>query len=103
MFDLEFTFTAECWMWQGKGAWVFITLPVDKSEEIKFFSENIHGKRRGWGAVRVTASIGTTVWQTSIFPDSKRGAYLLPLKLDVRKKEKIAVDDNVKVSIKISM
>ncbi len=51
MVDLSFAFTGKCWIWQGKGAWYFVTLPKDKSEEIKFFSENYHGKRRGWGSV----------------------------------------------------
>lgn len=90
-------------MWQGKGAWHFVTLPKDKSEEIKFFSENLHGKRRGWGAVRVLVTIGHTTWQTSIFPHSKADAYILPIKSDVRKKEKIAPDDTIKVTLEISI
>lgn len=90
-------------MWQGKGAWHFITLPQDKSEEIKFFSENRQGKRRGWGAVRVQATIGNTAWETSIFPHVKADAYILPIKMDVRKKEKIAAEDNVKVTLKIKL
>ena len=50
MIDLSFSFSGECWRWQSTAtAWYFITLPEDKSEEIKFFSENVHGKRRGWG------------------------------------------------------
>ena len=90
-------------MWRGKGAWHFITLPQDKSEEIKFFSENMQGKRRGWGAVRVQATIGNTAWETSIFPHVKADAYILPIKMDVRKKEKIAAKDNVKVTLKINL
>ncbi len=103
MIDLSFTFTDKCWLWQGKGAWHFITLPEDKSEEIKFFSENMHEKRRGWGAVRVLVTIGNTAWETSIFPDSKRSAYLLPIKADVRKKEKITAGDKVTVKLKINV
>lgn len=103
MLDLSFTFTAECWLWQGKGAWHFITLPKDKSEEIKFFNENMHDKLRGWGAVRVQVTIGATTWDTSIFPASKLGAYILPVKADVRKKEKIIVGNRVKVTLKINI
>lgn len=103
MIDLSFTFTDKCWLWQGKGAWHFITLPKDKSEEIKFFSENVHGKRCGWGSVRVLAMVGNTSWETSIFPDSKRGAYLLPVKADVRKKEKFTAGDKVTVKLKINV
>ncbi len=104
MIDLSFTFSAECWLWQAdKASWHFITLPQDKSEEIKFFSENIHGKRRGWGAVLVEVTIGNTTWQTSIFPSSQNQAYILPIKADVRKKEKILVGNIVKVQLKIEV
>jgi hypothetical protein len=104
MIDLSFTFTAECWLWQGgKAAWHFITMPKDKSEEIKFFDENMHEKRRGWGAVRVQVTIGKTSWETSIFPHSKISAYILPVKASVRKAEKIAAGDEVTVSLKINV
>jgi len=82
MIDLSFTFTSELWMYQGKGAWFFVTLPTSESEKIKFFNQG----RRGWGSVRAMVTIGKTKWQTSIFPDSKAGAYLLPIKADIRKK-----------------
>lgn len=109
MVDLSFTFKGECWLWhaQNQVSWHFITLPQDKSEEIKFFNENLHrafiGKKRGWGAVRVEVTIGKTTWQTSIFPYAKTKAYILPIKAEVRKKEKIAVGDSVHVSLKIAM
>ena len=101
MLELDFTFTEKCWLWQGKGAWHFITVPKNHSEEIKFFTENHFGKRRGWGAVRVTARIGDSEWQTSIFPSASLEAYILPLKQEIRKKEKIAVDAAVQVQLNI--
>jgi hypothetical protein len=103
MIDLSFTFTDKCWLWQGKGAWHFITLPKVASAEIKFFDENMHDKRRGWGAVRVLVTIGNTTWETSIFPHAKADAYILPVKADVRKKEKIAAGDEVTVKLKINV
>lgn len=104
MIDLSFTFTGECWRWQSTAtAWHFITLPEDKSEEIKFFSGNHSEKRRGWGAVRVLVTIGKTSWETSIFPSSELKAYILPIKADVRKKEKFSAGDSVKVLLKIEV
>ena len=104
MLDLSFTFSSPCWLWQSSAtAWHFITLPQDKSEEIKYFNENMHEKRRGWGAVRVLVTVGETSWQTSIFPSSELKAYILPVKADVRKKEKILVGNDVKVSLKINI
>ena len=103
MIDLSFSFSGECWRWQSTAtAWHFITLPTEKSEEIKFFSEN-NNKRRGWGAVRVQATIGETTWQTSIFPYSQSKAYILPVKAEVRKKEKILADNMVEVQLKIEV
>ena len=103
MLVLDFTFIEKCWLWQGKGAWHFITVPKNHSEEIKFFTDNHFAKRRGWGAVRVTVCIGSTEWQTSIFPFKSLDAYILPIKMDVRKKEKIVAEDSVKVRLKISV
>jgi len=41
------------------------------------------GKRRGFGSVKVTAQIGDTRWQTSLFPQ-KSGGWFLPVKKPVR-------------------
>ena len=105
MVDLSFSFAGPCWLWTAGNqvSWHFVTLPAAQSEEIKFFNENLHGKKRGWGSVNVLATIGSTSWQTSIFPYTKRGAYLLPIKADVRKKEKIFANQTVAVSLKINV
>lgn len=95
--DIDFTFTAELWEYKGKGAWHFATLPPDESAQIKFF----HPRKMGWGSVRVKVRIGNTEWTTSVFPDSKTGAYVLPVKADVRKKEKIVAGDNVKIKLEV--
>lgn len=104
MLELDFRFTEKCWLWTAdKAAWHFITVPKNHSEEIKFFTDNHFGKRRGWGAVRVTVTIGTSEWQTSIFPSKSLDAYILPIKADVRKKEKIVVGNLVDVTLNIKV
>lgn len=95
---MKITFTAPLWLWNGKGAWHFVTLPVDDSQIIRMAVP-----RRGWGSVRVKARIGETSWATSIFPDSKSGAYLLPVKVDVRKAEGIAPGDAVEVTLALNL
>ena len=86
--------------------WHFVTLPQKQSDEIK----KIFGAmKRGWGSLPVTVTIlrprsgqvGKTSWKTSIFPDKKAGAYLLPLKSDVRKKERINAGDAITVSVDV--
>jgi hypothetical protein len=57
--------------------------------------------RSAWGSIRVIATVGRTSWKTSIFPDKKRGAYLLPLKAAVRTKEKIEPGNTVAVTIEL--
>jgi len=90
-----FTFKAKVWLWKGESAWHFVTVPLKLSKDIKGFSE---GPRRGFGSVRVKVTIGSTNWKTSIFPE-KKGTYVLPLKVDVRKKEGITEGDTVQVRI----
>ena len=87
-------------MYQGKGAWYFVTLPRDESEQIKFFAGHISG---GFGSIPVIATIGKTSWKTSIFPYKKAGGYILPLKAEIRKKEKIVEGSEVVVSLMMAI
>ena len=95
MSDLTYEFQSEIWIYAGKGAWYFVTLPQDISAHIKTFA----GQKAGFGSVRVNARIGKTCWQSSIFPDKKAKAYILPLKADIRKQEKLNGGDKVKVAL----
>ena len=79
---MEYKFTDKIWLYTGNGAWHFITLPKGISDEIK---QNFGQERKGWGSIRVTVSIDSYRWQTSIFPDKKSGAYILPVKVEARK------------------
>lgn len=84
----SYKFKTEVWKYKfdGATAWHFITLPKDISAEIKFLATD---KKSPWGSLRVSAQVGKTKWKTSLFPDSKSGCYLLPVKADVRKAEKL--------------
>ncbi len=81
---------AKVWVYPGMAGWHFVTVPKKQSGNIKRVFGDI---KRGWGSLPVMATIGKTTWKTSIFPDKKRGAYLLPIKAEVRKKEDIMHDD----------
>ncbi len=93
-FDLK----AEVWLYPGKAAWHFITIPENEGELINELFSNL---KRGWGSLKVNVTIGATSWDTSIFPDKKSNSYLLPLKSEVRKKEKIEIGDVVNFILKI--
>ncbi len=92
------TFDAELWLHDGEAAWCFVTLPADLSDDI---ADRTDGSRRGFGAVRVHVTVGSTTWATSIFPDSKRGAYLLPVKKDVRRQEGLEVGDRLRIELEV--
>ena len=55
----------------------------------------------GWGRLRVTAKIGELRWKTAIWYDTKLDTYLLPLKTEIRKKGKLAVEDRVTVHLSL--
>lgn len=90
--------SAKVWLYPGYAAWHFITLPKKESAEIKSTFEAF---KRGWGSLPINVTIGKTTWKTSIFPDKKADAYLLPLKAEIRKKEQIQEGDNIKFTIEI--
>ncbi|UYN84733.1 MAG: DUF1905 domain-containing protein [Microcella sp.] len=92
----SFDFSAELWEWSSKASWFFVTVPVDVSDEI---AARMEGFERGFGSVRVRVRIGGSEWATSVFPDSKRQAYLLPVKKAVRVAEAIAPGDAVVVRL----
>ena len=91
-------FTAELWEHDGPGAWHFVSLPEDDADEI----DAVHGGRaRGFGSQRVEVTIGATTWRTSVFPDTTRGTYVLPVKKPVRLAEGLSAGELVEVSLTV--
>jgi hypothetical protein len=88
-------FTAELWEWEGKAAWVFVTVPADVSADIR----EMPRLPRGFGSVRVQVALGGSRWRTSVFPQSKEGTYLLPVKRAVRDAEGVEVGDLVTIDL----
>lgn len=65
-------------------AWYFLPISGEVAEVIRAATR---GRTGGFGSVKVSATIGATSWQTSIFASKDIGGYLLPLKAAVRKTE----------------
>ncbi len=83
---------AKVWVYPGMAGWHFVTIPKDISEDItKLFGD----RKRGWGSLPVAVTVGSTTWKTSIFPDKKEGAYVMPLKAVVREKEQLKQGDSI--------
>ena len=94
-----FEFVATLWRYPGADGWHFVSLPAEVSAEI---TDITAGARRGFGSLRVAVTVGATSWRTSIFPDSKTGAYLLPVKKAVRAAEHLEAGDEVKAQLKVA-
>ena len=93
------TVTASIWLWsEGKGRWHFLTVPADEAIEIR--AHSFAEQRRGFGSVRVAATINDVTWRTSIFPQ-KSGGYNLPIKADVRRRAGISAGDEVICSLEL--
>jgi hypothetical protein len=77
---------------------VFVTLPLDISHQIR---EDNPFPRKGFGSRRVEVTVGSSTWNTSIFPEAKTGQYVLPLKKDIRQQEGISVGIPVQVLVRL--
>ena len=95
---MAWTFDAELWPHGdgAEGSWVFLTVPEEVGEEIRALS----GPPRGFGSVRVEATLGPTTWRTSVFPDKARG-YVLPVKKPVRRAAGVDVGDTAAVELRL--
>lgn len=95
----DFTFRSDLWRWEAQttSAWYFVSVPADLSEDLRMEA----GPPRGFGSIRVQARIGASIWKTSIFPSSERGAFVLPVKKAVRVKEGLEEGDSCEVDLEL--
>lgn len=96
-----YLFDAELWLWDARqnDSWTFVSLPAEASVEIREIAGVVP---RGFGSVRVTVTIGTTTWKTSIFPGSN-GQYVLPIKKAVRAAEGLELGDTATVRVELDL
>jgi hypothetical protein len=93
-------FASALWIWDARrfDSWTFVSLPAEAAEDIR---ELTAGQARGFGSVRVRVTVGGSVWTTSIFPDSKQGTYVLPVKRAVRRAEGLDPGDTAAVRLEL--
>lgn len=95
------TFDGLVWVYPGaQAAWHFVTVPPAISAALK---QAFGKKAKGWGSLPVRATVGSATWKSSLFPDTKRGAYLLPIKAAVRKKAGLAKDSRGRFTLEITV
>tara|TARA_A100001391_G_scaffold83275_2_gene54547 strand:- start:42674 stop:42997 length:324 start_codon:yes stop_codon:yes gene_type:complete len=101
------TLTGEVWLWNSAtspGSWHFLTIDGAAGEAIaahEAMRRLEFGHGRGFGSVKVRAQIGGSAWNTSVFPSSETGGYILPLKAAIRKAEGIAKGSEATVTLEL--
>lgn len=100
-------FEGEIIYWRGPSPFYFVPVPEAESANIRAVASLV---TYGWGVIPVTARIGRTVWQTSLFPQKNRSdpseggrGYLVPIKDAIRKAEKLGLGDFVNLTLEISL
>lgn len=92
-------FSATVWLYPGKAAWHFVTLPTEIADNITFYFSHV---KRGWGSLPVSLTARDVTWQTSIFPDKKTQSYLLPLKAKIRQQLSCQAGDTVQFELTLT-
>jgi hypothetical protein len=96
---ITYEFSAKLWRHPGQGGWYFMSLPQEMSAEIR---KQLKWQEEGWGRLRCAAvKIGATTWETAIWFDAKQETYILPVKKEIRKKEKLEENTDVMASLSI--
>lgn len=93
---IKFEFTAKVWQHSSPSGWHFVSLPTKASNEIR---KNLKWQEEGWGRLKATAKIGNSEWKTAIWFDTNHDTYLLPIKAEIRKKENIELDKEIKTIV----
>jgi hypothetical protein len=93
-----YRFDAEIWVQGTTGTWHFLSVPEDDADDI---DERFGHQAAGFGSIKVEATIGASTWRTSIFPDTKRATYVLPVKAPVRKAEGLSLGSTAGVELRI--
>lgn len=92
-----FTVKNKMWLWPGvQAAWHFIYVDGKVKDDIRKVAKSHH-----MGMVRVRATLGETVWETSLFPNKKEDCFIMAIKKKVRQAEGIFDGDEVIVALEL--
>ena len=91
-------FSGDVFQWKGPAPHHFVSVPEDDCESLAETSALVS---YGWGMIPVTVEIGGSEWTTALWP--KDGGYIVPLRLDVRRREGIEVGDVVDIRLTVDV
>jgi hypothetical protein len=95
---VQIDFTGPVVEWRGPAPYLFVQVPDDDAALIQSVSAGIS---YGWGMIPTDVTIGETTWYTALWP--RKGAYVVPLKVEIRRAEGIDLDDVVSVSLSLDV
>jgi uncharacterized protein DUF1905 len=81
-----YEFTAEVWRSEGPADRYFVTLPDEIAQEIR---ERFGGSHQAVGSLPVSVALGRSIWSTSLYAGTVTGTYVIPIKDDVRRRERV--------------
>jgi hypothetical protein len=93
---VDWQFEAEVFQWRGPAPYFFVATPAHVDD---FLNAHLGELTYGWGGIPAQVCIGDTEVTTSLMP--KDGAYLVPLKVALRRAEGIDDGDDVRVRLHV--
>jgi hypothetical protein len=93
---MEVTFEGEIWHWKGPAPHHFVSVPEPARTMLEAVSELV---TYGWGMIPATVTVGATTWTTALWP--KDGGYIVPLRSNVRRAERLEVGDSVAIRLTV--
>ena len=91
--------------WQGdRGTYHLVTITGDAAEAIAahaLMHRLEFGTQRGFGSVKVMASVGRTTWKTSVFPQREKSEWVLLVSKIVMRAEDLAEGDPVELELEL--
>jgi hypothetical protein len=92
---MQFVINGPMIEWRGPAPFFFVAIPADQSAQVKASAALL---TYGWGVIPVEGRIGKTEFTTSLIP--RDGVYLVPIKNIVRLPEKLALGDQIEISLR---
>ena len=79
--------TADVWRSSdGPGERYFVTLPDDVALAVR---EKFGGSHQAVGSLPVSVALGHSIWSTSLYAEQNSTSYVIPIKDDVRRRERV--------------
>ncbi len=93
----KFQIKEKVFLWPGmQAAWHFVYVDGPVKNKIVKTATTHH-----MGMIRVQATLGKTVWETSLFPNKKENCYIMAIKKSVRQSEGIFDGDEVRIVLEL--